>query len=86
MAVIAKLYDIQSICINVFNKRRRSEREINCQDKVLEKEALLKKSEKELAEQKRRVEKLLDSASWRVTRPLRRAYDIMLKLRSQSRV
>ncbi len=80
IANVAKMYDIQTICVNNYNKKMRTETEINCQGKLAEIETLLNRGETQLSEKTRQVDELLDSASWRITGPLRRAYDIMLKL------
>jgi 2-polyprenyl-3-methyl-5-hydroxy-6-metoxy-1,4-benzoquinol methylase len=81
MARIAKLYDIQSICVNSYNKKMRSEIGNGYQDRFAEKDALLRRSEEQLAEKTRRIDELLASASWRVTKPLRRAYGLLMKFR-----
>jgi len=83
MARIAKMYDIQSICVSKYNKKVMTERRNNGRDDLLEKEALLRRTETQLSEKTRHVEELLDSASWRVTAPLRRAYDILLRLKGK---
>ncbi|MEJ2697365.1 MAG: glycoside hydrolase family 99-like domain-containing protein [Candidatus Sulfobium sp.] len=52
--------------------------------RLAEKDRLLEKCEFRILDREARIRDLLDSASWRVTRPLRRTYDIMLKARGKS--
>jgi SAM-dependent methyltransferase len=82
-AKVAKMIDVQSICVNTYNKEMRSKMGINYDDTRAGARGRLKISEALLAEKTRQVQALLDSASWRVTRPLRRAYEIALKLKNK---
>ncbi len=82
-ARIAKLFDVQSICIYDYKMKMMSVIRNDCRENLAERERLLEKTKEQLAEKTRQVEELLNSSSWRVTGPLRRAHEIILKLKER---
>jgi hypothetical protein len=54
------------------------------EQQLAQKDQLLEQCKLQILRQEAHIRELIESSSWRVTRPLRLAYEIMLKLRRKS--